>query len=161
MSIDREKALEEWAARELRRLPPAKAPRSMIPRVWAAIEAAQQPVWWHRPWLAWPLAGKLASLPVFLALLAAVLYGGTFAMDWMRGVEFAQSFGAVLASVSAATEVFASLLNAAEILHRAVGIWIISGILILFFTMYLICLAAGTACYRLVLVRQPNLSIPL
>jgi hypothetical protein len=158
MSGDHEKAPPDWLGRELRRLPPVTAPASLKARVWAAIEAAHDPVWWRRPWLAWPLGWKLASVPVFLALLAAVTNGGTFALAWVQGAAFAPSFNAAITWFSGTWDTVASLYNAAETLLRTIGIRMLAPILMLFFSMYLICLAAGTACYRLLLVPQPNRS---
>jgi hypothetical protein len=154
MQFDREKELEDLIHRECRGLPFISAPSTLIPRVRAAIEAAQNPCWWQRPWLAWPLPWQVASVPLFLLALAAVTYGGMFALDWTRGTGVAQHLTGSLAWAAAAWDLVVTMGNAAGILSRTVGVWILGFGFALFFTMYLICLAAGSACYRLVLVKN-------
>ena len=62
----------------LRRLPQPRAPRSLAPRVMAAIAAAEARPAKHtaRPWLSWPMEWRLASLVAFL------LAGGALAWFW-------------------------------------------------------------------------------
>ena len=69
--------------RALRRLPQPRAPRSLAPRVMAAVAAAVQPARpAARPWLSWPMEWRLASLVAF------VLAGSAAAWFW-PGLEAA------------------------------------------------------------------------
>jgi hypothetical protein len=69
--------------RALRRLPQPRAPRSLAPRVMAAIAADARPArHTARPWLSWPMEWRLASLVAFL------LAGGAVAWFW-PGLEAA------------------------------------------------------------------------
>jgi hypothetical protein len=61
--------LERLVARELRALPPPRAPRTLLPRVMAAVALAQRP-WYARAWLTWPAAWQAVSIVVLLAAVA-------------------------------------------------------------------------------------------
>jgi hypothetical protein len=65
--------LEALVDRELRRLPLPSAPRTLLPRVMAAVEAWAQRPWYTRAWFAWPAGWRLASI-VPLALLVYVVW---------------------------------------------------------------------------------------
>lgn len=62
--------LERLIDAELRKLPPLRAPRALLPRVMAAVaEAAARP-WYARAWLTWPVGWQIASVAVLLGTLA-------------------------------------------------------------------------------------------
>ena len=63
--------LERLVDRALRALPPARAPRTLLPRVMAAVDAARRP-WYSRAWMTWPAAWQAVSV---VALMAAVAGG--------------------------------------------------------------------------------------
>ena len=63
--------LERLIDRELRMLPPPVAPRTLLPRVMTAVQAAQRP-WYSRAWLTWPLGWQAASVAVLFAVLAGI-----------------------------------------------------------------------------------------
>jgi hypothetical protein len=62
--------LERIVDRELRRLPAPRAPRSLAPRVMAAVAASRPAAWYARPWLMWPVWMQAVSV-IALAGLAA------------------------------------------------------------------------------------------
>jgi len=71
--------LEREVHQALRRLPPPPAPRSLTPRVMAAVRARRDAPWYARPMTMWPiglqaLVTGLAVVP--LALLGLWLSGG-------------------------------------------------------------------------------------
>lgn len=66
--------LERLTDRELRRLPIPPAPRHLLPRIMAAVEAAASRPWYQRTWLSWPLGWQLMSA---VTLVAMVLGGAT------------------------------------------------------------------------------------
>ena len=62
--------LERIVDRELKRQPTPRAPRSLAPRVMAAVAASQSVAWYARPWLMWPVWMQAVSV-IALAGLAA------------------------------------------------------------------------------------------
>ena len=58
--------------RALRALPTPKAPRTLVPRVMAAVELSLAP-WYTRAWLTWPAVWQVASVTA-LALLVVALW---------------------------------------------------------------------------------------
>jgi hypothetical protein len=65
--------LEATVDRELRRLPPPRAPRTLLPRVMAAVELWAQRPWYARAWFSWPAGWRLVSI-VPVALLVYTLW---------------------------------------------------------------------------------------
>jgi hypothetical protein len=64
--------LERVVGRELQKLPAPRAPRSLLPRVMAAVaETAERP-WYTRAWLEWPLGWQVASAVLVLVVFAGV-----------------------------------------------------------------------------------------
>ena len=68
MSFDE---LERRVHEELRRLPGPLAPRTLLPRVLAAVDAWANRPWYARAWFTWPLGWQIASV----AALAFAVYG--------------------------------------------------------------------------------------
>lgn len=65
--------LERLIDGELKGLPQPRAPRSLLPRVMAAIDAPRVQPWYSRPWLAWPRVWQGVSV-AFVASLAVGLW---------------------------------------------------------------------------------------
>ena len=65
--------LDRELDRELKRLPGPRAPRTLLPRVMAAVGAPRVLPWYSRPWITWPRA---------LQVLSAVLFAGAIAGAW-------------------------------------------------------------------------------
>ena len=59
--------LERLIDGELKRLPAPRAPRTLLPRVMAAITHRRPAPWYARPWLAWPRAWQVASVAALAA----------------------------------------------------------------------------------------------
>ena len=69
--------------RALRQLPEPRAPRTLAPRVMAAVHArlAHPPA---RTWFEWPRVWQVASLSSAAVLLAAVVVGWPFLIAWLQ-----------------------------------------------------------------------------
>ena len=63
--------LERLIDRELRALREPRAPRSLLPRVMAAVEERARRPWYTRAWLQWPVAWQLTSALALIAVVAA------------------------------------------------------------------------------------------
>jgi hypothetical protein len=64
--------LERLIDRELKHLPVPRAPRSLLPRVMAAIEAPRLQPWYSRPWLSWPRVWQGVSVACVAVLALGV-----------------------------------------------------------------------------------------
>ena len=76
--------LEAIVDQELRKLPPLRAPATLLPRVMAAVQTRLTLHWWQRAWWDWPRAAQAAFLAVSLAVAALVTNSGLM-LD--RGVQ--------------------------------------------------------------------------
>jgi hypothetical protein len=64
--------LERDTDRELRRLPSARAPQTLLPRVLAAVDLWARRPWYARAWFTWPLAWQAASIAALALLIYAM-----------------------------------------------------------------------------------------
>jgi hypothetical protein len=144
-----QQALEQLIHRELSKLPDRSAPEDLIPAVLAQIAARQRKRWWQCPWINWPLAAQVASVPLLSAGVAACLLG--LSMLWRLAMAQAtvDTISERWDGVSAVWDVFAALGNAVLLLGRSVGQeWLLIALLIPLL-MYVACVGLGTLCYRL------------
>lgn len=73
--FERRDALERDIDRRLKRLPAPRAPRSLAPRVMAALAASQRLPWYARGWRAWPRVWQVASVTSLVCVLAGLVWG--------------------------------------------------------------------------------------
>ena len=62
--------LERLIDRELRALPAPRAPRTLLPRILAAVEQPAPRRWYARTWIDWPAAVQVASVILLLGTVA-------------------------------------------------------------------------------------------
>jgi hypothetical protein len=68
--------LERLTDRALGSLPRLRAPRTLLPRVLAAVAAEASRPWYARAWLSWPLGWQLVSgVAAVLVIVAATIAG--------------------------------------------------------------------------------------
>jgi len=138
--------LERLVDRELRSLPPVRAPRTLLPRVLAAVHAKTRP-WYSRAWLTWPLGWQIASLVVLLGTVAG-------------GAMLAPAAQAAIGALPLVDDVRGGVANTtrdAEIVATALGVlWrmllgpVVRYALAVVFLMCLACAVFGTALNHLV-----------
>ena len=63
--------LERLIDRELRKLPAPRAPRTLMPRVMAAVQDNAARPWYSRAWLTWPVGWQLASALLLMLVVGA------------------------------------------------------------------------------------------
>jgi hypothetical protein len=80
--------LERLTDHELRRLPTPRAPRALLPRIIAAVNAAAARPWYQRAWLTWPLGWQVASALTF----AAMIVGGAMLLPHVSAAITALGF---------------------------------------------------------------------
>jgi hypothetical protein len=85
--------LERLVDRDLKRLPLPRAPRTLLPRVLAAVQEIEQRPWYTRAWFTWPVGWQLASAALLmatiagLALLLPTLQAAASALSFVAGVR--------------------------------------------------------------------------
>lgn len=143
--------LEDLLHRELKQLPPVKAPSSLAPNVMAILAARSRVPWWQRAWWDWPVAAKAAF--VVVALVVAAAFGGGSALLGEGVSEYSLDLSGRLDFSDSILANFTPLLYA---VHR---LWEELAQPFLFYgaiaagALYLISIGVGTACFRFALKR--------
>jgi len=99
--------------RALRALPPPRAPRTLLPRVMAAVARERARPWYSRAWLAWPRRWQAASI----AALAVPGAGAVWLSPYANGgadrlVALAAAASPRLDAVWAGADVVATVVHA-------------------------------------------------
>ncbi|MCC7010168.1 MAG: hypothetical protein IT184_15280 [Acidobacteria bacterium] len=142
--------LERLIDRELRALPAPRAPRSLVPRVMAAIDARQAMPWYRRGWSQWPPVWRTTSLAALTVVAVALLIGWPALAGSLGGWQ--PDAGTVVpARIRAIGDAAAMALDASRVLWRVL-IEPVMGYLVAFvLTMVVACVAFGTALDRVAL----------
>ena len=144
--------LDRLVGGELDGLPTPRAPRSLLPRVMAALEAnpaAHRTAPRARPWLAWPLAWQVASIAIVMALSIGIwrLWPHTVSLvAWFTPPAVAET-GTELASVGSTA---AAVAGAVRTVWHALVQPFVFYMLALVLTMCAACAAFGAALGRVV-----------
>lgn len=133
--------------RELRQLPPHRAPANLLLRVLAALGVTEQRAWWERSWFEWPRAIRQLS-GVAAGLAVASLAGLTLLV-----LNLDLLFGLV-GSATEAWGVVGTLGNALAALGRAVPATALLAGGALLAASYLSAIALGTVFFRYTLQRR-------
>ena len=112
MSPNYDNELEARIDRELKSLPPLAAPRTLAPRVMAALASRAVEPWYRRAWQTWPMPLRAASLAVLLAMFGGLCFGG---------LQVSQSPGVTVATekASGALAIVNLICNTASVLGDA------------------------------------------
>lgn len=137
--------------RELKSLPPPKAPAALAPAVMALLAARAPLPWWQRAWWDWPLSARAAFIVLTLSVAAIISGGGLVlgegAADYSADLfERFNPFGLlldILAPLGAAGLLVWEILVQPFLIYAAVAVG----------ALYLACVAMGTACFRYALKR--------
>ena len=133
-------------------LPPPRAPRSLLPRVMAALEAnqaAHRPAPRARPWLAWPLGWQVASIAFVMAMTIGVwrLWPETVSqVAWFTPLSVAE----VSTELTSVGNTAAAVVGAARTVWHAVVQPFVFYMLALVLAMCAACAAFGAALGRVV-----------
>ncbi|MBI3418241.1 MAG: hypothetical protein HY043_23370 [Verrucomicrobia bacterium] len=146
-----EQELAECIARELRQLPPPKAPETLAPRVRAALAARAHQPWWKKSWAHWPFSLRVIFFAASLAIAGGLIYAGLwFTPDvslapMQTRLESYFDFLAPIWQIASALGIaFASVVHSGGQLL----LWSVGGTVTV---MYLTCVGLGTLCYRVAL----------
>jgi len=142
--------LERLIDRELRSLPAPRAPRTLLPAVMAAANAAANRPWYSRTWLQWPIAWQLASALVLIGVVA----GGSVVLPQLRDAVEAISFVATVRSdVASSTREVETATTAMRVLWRTLLAPVVPWAFGLVTLMCAACAVFGTALNHLVFGR--------
>jgi len=134
--------LERQINRELRALPTPRAPRTLLPRIMAAVEESARRPWYSRAWLEWPMSMQLASA----VLLIGVVAGGSVLMPQLRSASVQSDVADSARDVEVAT-------TAARVLWRTLLAPVVPWAFALLTLMGAACVVFGTALNHLVFGR--------
>jgi hypothetical protein len=143
-----EKELEQFIHRQLRDLPPRRAPRSLESRVLAAIEDRAAIAWYHKSWSYWPAAIRAAFMAIGSAACAsaiAAFYLLSQGVD-VRNLagEFASRFEVLATIYNVGSWLFGFV---AATLNSIPSLWLYGGLAFVA-VMYATFFGLGAAAYR-------------
>ncbi len=151
MEPEMDPKLEALLHRELKDLPPLKAPSSLTPNVMAILAARSRVPWWQRAWWDWPVAAKAAFVVVALVVAGGFSGGSLFLGDGVTNYS-----SEVLGRLDFADGILGNFTPLLVAFHR---LWeelaqpfllygaIAAG------AVYLMFIGVGTACFRFALKR--------
>jgi hypothetical protein len=140
--------LERLVAEELKALPSPRAPRTLLPRVMAAVGAWASRPWYTRTWFTWPVAWQVASV----SLLALLVAGGLTLMpsaDAAAGEVVSHLLPTAPGDLSIAASRADAALNAGRVVWRALLEPLAVYAFSLVALMAVACAAVGTALNRI------------
>ncbi len=141
MHLEPEDKLAAALHHELRQLPPHRAPAGLLPRVLAALAAAERRAWWERSWFEWPramrqLAGAATGITLVTLVGAALLL---LNLDSLLGW---------ISSTSETWGLLSALGNALAVLGRAIPTTALLAAGAILAASYLCVIALGTVFFR-------------
>jgi hypothetical protein len=164
MNSDYDTRLEAEISRELKDLPPLRAPDSLVPRVLAALERRSVAPSYRRSWQMWPASLQWASLLVLLILFGGLCFAG-WKLSQMEAVTVSmQRVGNWFSGFSAIGGTLSVLWSSAVLILKHLGAGFMIACLTALGLGYAVCLGLGTIYVRIALAasapfeRTPNRS---
>ena len=148
MTPNNEKDLEQLIHRELRALPPRRAPRSLEHRVLAAIEQRAAVAWYHRSWAYWPAPVRAVFLGFATAIAGSLIAVGAI---FLTGVDGSEVSAHAAARLSFLVNVYHVAMWAVDLGSRMLRgippLWLYGGLGVLA-ALYASFFGLGAAAYR-------------
>ena len=149
-----ERKLAEQIHRELRQLPDLTAPKTLGPRVLAAIAARREAPWWRKSWAGWPPGVKLAFMVIGIAAVSGLVLAGTAIPQFSTLTSgLTESVGGMFASLKPYYDLAARFAGSVGLTLSAAGPKLYWSIAALVGVAYATCIGLGTLGYRLVFNR--------
>lgn len=142
--------LERIIDQELRKLPEVPAPRTLAPRVLAAIRARETKPWWQQSWWNWPLAAQVAFLIIAVTIAGLFTQSGLMVDNSVR--SYSQQVTEQANTLSAFLDNFQPLLNAFSVLWQKAQPLLLYALAVAM-ALYLACVGVGTIFVRAALRR--------
>jgi hypothetical protein len=149
MNPEYEKPLEAQTDRALKQLPDLQAPRTLGPRVMAAIARQAELPWYRRAWQTWPAGLRTASLAVLVAFfggLCLLAYDATHSAVF---VQLTQNLGRWFSSFSFVGNTLSALAQSVALTVQHLGPMFIAACIGIMAAACLSCLGLGAAFMRL------------
>lgn len=154
MNDPNEQRLADRLHRKLRALPDLKAPRTLAPRVLAALAARQSLAWYRKSWTHWPVGMRLLFLVVSFGVLGGLVYAGSHLPQFLElaggvGDSVVGSFAWFKPYVDGVTRLLGTLVLVGKAIPPQLLWWLGAMIGLA----YALCVGLGTLGYRLALNR--------
>ena|SRR5437868_5869910 len=154
MSWDYHKRLESEIDRELKALPELLAPHTLILRVMAAIERRLNLPWYRQAWQRWPIALRIISLVVLLALFGGLCFAGWKLTHAASFVAALQQVGNWFSGIKALGHVLYVLISSVVLAARQLGMWFWIASFTVVAVAYAMCVGLGSVYVRLALAQR-------
>lgn len=146
MTPEQESKLEAALDRELKALPPLKAPVPLAPAVLAILAARAHAPWWQRAWWDWPVAAKAAFVILTLSVAGLVSGGTLFLGD--NAAEYSSDLVERVSLLGLVLDVAAPFFSVAHLVWEKLAQPFLLYVHVGMVALYLTCVGVGTACYR-------------
>ena len=154
MNLDYENKVEAEVDRELRSLPELMAPPTLVLRVMKAIELRLHLPWYRQSWQMWPMALRVASLVLMLALFGGLCFGSWKLAHTESFLALLQRAGGWFAGFGTIWHAVAALLNASVLAVKQLGIGFIIACGAALALGYGLCVTLGTYYVRIGMTRR-------
>ncbi len=143
--------IEQLTARRLRQLPAPRAPRTLLPRVMAAVERLSSRPWYARTWFTWPLAGQLLSAGVVLSIVIGYMAWLSPTVQVAVDDTVARVTAQLMAPFSGFLEEVRKVSFAARVVWQSALQTVVFILFVLVLLMFAACAAFGVALDRVAL----------
>jgi len=151
MRLEPHEQLQDWEDaldKELRQLPDAQAPDTLIPRVMAIVRAKAKLPWWRQTWWHWPPAAQVLVLLSFLGLVIGLSYYGPQAWEALAASSLGHTVAGWLQVFTPLVDGLTALVNAFALILRQTGKLALILAAAVCLALYVSCLGLGTMMYR-------------
>jgi hypothetical protein len=156
---DYERQLEERIDCGLKGLPELQAPPALSGRIMAAVRHRAERPWYRRPWQAWPLALRAASLAIVLALFGGLCWGTSELGHSLASASGFQSLAGQAAGLGLFLRTLGVLGDATILSLRHLGTGWLAAIFTALFLVYVACVGLGTVSLRLAMARSDKIQL--
>ena len=138
----------------LKGLPELRAPRTLLPRVMAALEARAASPWYRQSWQSWPASMRVVCLLVLISAFGGICLAGWKLPQADAYASTARVVGHWLATFGAVWGLFSTLLNTVAVMTRHLPGALLAGCLVSLGLAYGLCVGLGAAWMRLAWSRR-------
>jgi hypothetical protein len=156
MNSNYENEVETQIDRELKALPSLRAPASLAPRVFRAIEQQAARPWYQRAWQTWPAGLQVVSLAVLLAMFGGLCISAWTLTHSEAGEAAMQKAGGWFSVLGTISRTLTVLADAASLAVHQLGTGVIVGGIVAVIIAWIACVGLGTICVRLAMRPMAN-----